>query len=93
MIGKNSLDMSIRKPFSVEKRLSGMEEEVAVCKELNMRQSIIYPFKKVCCDKKMRHKLNSWGREKVLFVFVSISQYRNSLRERRKKKELLYRVA
>lgn len=74
MTGKNSLDMSIRKSFSAEKRLSGMKGEEADCKKVNMRQSVIYPFEKICCDKKVRDKLNSWGRERVLFVFVSISQ-------------------
>lgn len=63
----------MRKSFSVQKRLSGMEREEVDCKEVNMRHSVIYPFKEVCCDK-VRDKLNSWGRETVLFVFVSISQ-------------------
>lgn len=66
--------MLIRKSFSVQKRLSGMEREEAACEEVNMRHSVIYPFKKVCCDKKVRYKLNSWDRETVLFIFVSISQ-------------------
>lgn len=87
MTGKNSLDMSIRKSISVEKRRSRMEREEAECKKVNMRQSVIYPFKEVCCDKKVRDKLSIWGRDRVLFVlFLLVSQYRNSLRERRQNK-------
>lgn len=65
--------MSVRKSFSAEKGLSGLGGEEAECKEVNMRQDGICPFK-VCGDKKVREKLNSCGRERVLFVFVSISQ-------------------
>lgn len=46
-IGKNPLDMSMRKSFSVEKRLSGMEEDEVELHEVNMRQNIIYLFRKV----------------------------------------------
>lgn len=45
--GKNPLDMSMRKSFSIEKRLSETEGEEAEFHELNMRQNIIYLFRKV----------------------------------------------
>lgn len=54
----------------VQKRVSGIGGEEAECKEVNMRQNVIYPFKKVYCRKNVGHKLSGWGRERVLLSQV-----------------------